>query len=358
MRIGIPREIKPREGRVALVPGACAEMVRAGHRVLLESGAGIASGFDDERFRAFGVEIVPDAASLYGAAELVVKVKEPVEPELGLLRPDHLLFCFLHLAANRELMDRLCRIGLTAVAFETVAEGAGLPILAPMSDIAGRLAVQIGTTLLHRQHGGKGTLLGGVPAAERGRVLVLGAGHVGGNAARVAAALGAEVLVLESDPERLRAMHAVGPNVTALYPYQERIEMAVRQTDILVGAVLRPGAEAPHLVSAAQVESMEPGSVIIDVSVDQGGCVETIRPTTYDAPTYVQHGVVHFAVTNMPGVVPRTASLALSASLCRYVLELAGGGWKANPVLAAGINVDQGEVVYPALREILLNEYK
>lgn len=358
MRIGIPREIKPREGRVALVPCACGELVKAGHRLLLESGAGIASGFDDERFRRVGVEIVPDAASLYGEAELLVKVKEPIDPEIELLRPDHLLFCFLHLAANRALMKRLQRIGLTAVAFETVAESSGLPILAPMSDIAGRLALQIGATLLHRYRGGKGILLGGVPAAERGRVLVLGAGHVGGNAARLAAALGAEVLVLEHSPERLREMHRLGPNVTALYPYEERIDVAVRQTDILVGAVLRPGAEAPHLVSRAQVAAMQPGSVIVDVSVDQGGCVETIRPTTYENPTYIESGVVHFGVTNMPGAVPRTASLALSASLYPYVAELAGGDWRARPALACGVNVERGEVVYPALRDMLLKDLK
>ncbi len=358
MRIGIPREIKPREGRVALVPCACGELVKAGHRVLLERGAGIASGFEDERFRRLGVEIVADAASLYGEAELLVKVKEPVDPEIDLLRPDHLLFCFLHLAANRALMERLQRIGLTAVAFETVSEGGGLPILAPMSDIAGRLAVQIGATLLHRHQGGKGILLGGVPAAERGRVLVLGAGHVGGNAARLAAALGAEVLVLERDPERLRDMHSLGPNVTALYGHDERIDKALRQTDILIGAVLRPGAQAPHLVSKAQVAAMEPGSVIVDVSVDQGGCVETIRPTSYQAPTYIESGVVHFGVTNMPGAVPRTASLALSASLYRYVAELAGGNWRSRPALAAGINVERGEVVYPALRDMLLSDLK
>jgi len=353
MNIGVPREIKTREGRVALVPGACDQLVRLGHRVLLERGAGEASGFPDERYTALGVEVLPDAAALYGEAELVIKVKEPLAPELDLLRKDHLLFCFLHLAANRDLMARLRAIGLTAVGFETVAEAGALPILAPMSDIAGRLAVQLGATLLHRHQGGRGLLLGGVPAAGRGRVVVLGAGHAGGAAARVACALGAEVTVFEKHPARMAQMHRLGPNVTALYPYDEQIDMAVREADLLVGAVLVPGAAAPHLVSARQVAGMQPGSVIVDVSVDQGGCIETTRPTSYEAPTYIESGVVHFGVTNMPGAVPRTASLALSASLFPYVVQLAARQWRDRPALVEGINLEAGDVVHPALRTML-----
>ncbi|MGD2081412.1 MAG: alanine dehydrogenase [Chromatiales bacterium] len=355
MRIGIPREIKVREGRVGLVPCACGDLVRAGHRVALESGAGDASGFPDERYTELGVEILPDAEALYGESELVVKVKEPVDPEIGLLRPDHLLFCFLHLAANPDLMRRLLEIGLTAVAFETVQEGGGLPILAPMSDIAGRIGVQVGATLLHRHAGGRGLLLGGVPAAERGRVVVLGAGHAGGNAARAAAALGAEVVVFDKSPPKLQEMHRAGLNVTALYPYDERIDMEIRQADLLVGAVLVPGAEAPHLVRADQVAGMRPGSVIADISVDQGGCIETTRPTTYENPTYRVSDVVHFAVTNMPGAVPRTASVALSASLFPYVLAMAGEDWRVHPALRAGLNVQAGELIHPALRGLLSN---
>ncbi len=350
MRVGVPREIKPLEGRVGLVPEACETLVQAGHRVFLESGAGAASGYPDRQYRTFGVEIVPDAAALYGEAELVVKVKEPVDPELELLRPDHLLFCFLHLAAEPDLLRRLLAIGLTAVAFETVAEEGELPILAPMSDIAGRLATQIGSTLLHRPQGGKGLLLGGLAGVQRGRVVVLGAGHAGGNAARVAAALGAEVVVFDRNRHKLAALRDLGGNVTTLYPYRELIEREVTRADLLIGAVLLPGAKTPRLVSKSQVAGMEEGSVIVDIAVDQGGCIETIRPTTYADPTYRVDGVTHFGVTNMPGAVPRSASQALSAALIPYALALAEPGWRENPALLAGINVEAGEIRHPALQ--------
>jgi len=352
MRIGIPKEIKTLEGRVGLVPEACAELVKAGHEVSLERGAGVASGYPDREYAALGVKITDDAASLYAENELIVKVKEPVEGELELLREEHLLFSYLHLAANPALTRSLLETGLTAVAFETVEEHGGLPLLAPMSDIAGRLAIQIGTTLLHRPQGGKGILLGGLPAAERGRVVVLGGGSAGGNAARLAAALGAEVLVFDKKPERLEAMRALGPNVTALYPYAEKVDQAVVSADLVVGAVLIAGAEAPVLVSAEQIGRMTEGSVVVDVAVDQGGCIETTRPTTYADPTYQVSGVTHFSVTNMPGAVPRTASQVLSASLIPYVLQIASPQWRDNPALAAGINVERGKVIHPALQGI------
>lgn len=350
MKVGVPREIKPLEGRVGLVPEACGALIQAGHRVLLESGAGAASGYSDRHYQAVGVEIVPDAAALYGEAQLLVKVKEPVGPELELLRSDHLLFCFLHLAAEPDLLQRLLEIGLTAVAFETVVEGRELPILAPMSDIAGRLAAQIGATLLHRPQGGKGLLLGGLAGVQRGRVVILGAGHAGGNAARVAAALGAEVAVFDRNRHKLAALRDLGGNVTTLYPYRELIEREVTRADLLIGAVLLPGARTPRLVSQSQVAGMEEGSVIVDISVDQGGCIETIRPTTYADPTYRVDGVTHFGVTNMPGAVPRSASQAHSAALIPYALLLAGPAWKENPALLAGINVEAGEIRHPALQ--------
>jgi len=353
MRIGVPTEIKTLEGRVALVPDACSALVAAGHDVFVQAGAGDASGFTDADFVAAGARLLPDAATLYGAAELVVKVKEPLAAELPLLRRDHLLFCYLHLAAGRALAASLCDIGLTAVAFETVQEPTGLPLLAPMSDIAGRLAVQIGAHLLHRPQGGRGLLLGGVPGAPRGRVVVLGAGHAGSNAAALAAAMGAEVVVFERNAARQRDMHGLGGNVTALSPFPHTLDRAIRDADLLIGAVLVPGAAAPHLVSAAQVAGMRPGSVIVDIAVDQGGCVETIRPTTYADPTYVVSGVTHFGVTNMPGAVPRTASQALAAALVPYVLQLAAGDWRGQPALAAGINVDVGRLTHPALRNLL-----
>jgi alanine dehydrogenase len=351
MRIGIPKEIKPLEGRVGLVPEACAEFVKAGHRVLLETGAGVASGYSDEQYRGYGVELLPDAAALYEQAELVVKVKEPYGPEPEMLRPDQVLFCYLHLAADESLTRRLLAAGVTGVAFETLADRGGLPLLAPMSDIAGRLAVQIGANLLQRPAGGKGLLLGGLPAAERGRVVVLGAGQAGGNAARVAAALGAEVTVFERNRERMLAMRDLGANVTALYPYHESLAEAVAEADRLIGAVLIPGAKAPHLVSREQVAGMAEGSVIVDIAVDQGGCIETTRPTDYTAPTYRETGVVHFAVTNMPGAVPRSASQVLSAALIPYVHQLTSANWRDQPRLVAAVNLARGELVYPALRE-------
>jgi len=349
MRIGIPREIKPLEARVALVPEACGDLVRAGHEVLIEERAGEASGFPDGDYRAAGVRVLPEAAALYDGAALVVKVKEPWGPELGLLRRDHLLFSFLHLAADPALTDRLLAIGLTAVGFETVADGGTLPILRPMSDIAGRLAVQIGATLLQAPPGGKGLLLGGTPAAGRGHVVVLGAGNAGGAAIAAAAALGARVTAFVRDPARLAALQEVGPNVTGFYPYADALARAVAEADLLIGAVLIPGARAPRLVSAAQVAEMSGGSVIVDISVDQGGCVETIRPTTYEDPTYRVNGVVHFGVTNMPGAVPRSASLALSASLLPWVLRLASPRWQADAPLAGAVNLSDGALVHPAL---------
>lgn len=350
MRIGIPREIKTLEGRVGLVPAAVAELVRHGHHLLVEQGAGILSGYSDEDFRLAGATIVADAPQLYGEAQMIIKVKEPQPAELALLRRDHLLFCYLHLAAEQELMRGLLDIGLTAVAFETVSEGRALPLLAPMSDIAGKVAVQVGTHLLHQPMGGRGVLLGGLPAAERGRVVILGAGVAGGNAAALAAAIGAEVTVFDHNRDKLAAMRALGANVTGLHPFAHEIDRAVREADLLIGAVLIPGAKAPHLVSAEQVKQMHAGSVIIDISVDQGGCIETTRPTTYAAPTFTQDGVVHFGVTNMPGAVPRTASQALSAALIPYAIKLAAGEWEGDPALQAGVNVRDGKVVYPALK--------
>lgn len=352
MRIGIPREIKPLEGRVGLIPAAAAELVRQGHELLVERSAGRLSGYDDQAYLDIGARLAPDAAALYKQAELIIKVKEPVGPELGLLRREHLLFSYLHLAANLPLLQRLREIGLTAVAFETVEDAAGrLPLLAPMSDIAGRLAAQIGATLLQQPAGGKGLLLGGLPAAERGHVVILGGGVVGGSAAQVAADLGAEVVVFERRRDRLEALRALGRNVTALYPYADAIRREVARADLLIGAVLIPGARAPHLATADMIRTMQPGGVVIDVAIDQGGCIETIRPTTYEAPTYVWEGIVHFGVTNMPGAVPRSASQALSAALLPYALLLARGDWQRHPELQRGINLGDGKVCHPALQQ-------
>jgi alanine dehydrogenase len=349
MRIGIPRELKPLEGRVGLIPAAAAELVRHGHQVFIEKNAGVKSGYSDDNFRAVGVEVLETAADVFGKAEMIVKVKEPIEADLKLLRKEHLLFCYLHLAALPELTETLKKIGLTAVAFETVEENGRLPLLAPMSDIAGRLSIQVGTTLLHQPHGGKGILLGGISAAKRGRVVVVGAGVAGGAAATMAAGMGAEVTVFDISRDKMEQMRALGPNVTALYPHAADIAEAVKYADIVVGAVLVTGAKAPHVVSAEMVKAMQPGSVVADISVDQGGCVETTKPTTWDKPTYVWEGVTHFTVTNMPGAVPRTSSQALSAAITPYALRLAAGGWRDFEPLRKGINVEGGKVVHPAL---------
>lgn len=354
MQIGIPREIKPLEGRVALNPEACGDLVEAGHSVCVEHNAGILSGYSDALYTAVGVTVSRDAKETYGQAQLIVKVKEPVAGDLALLQNRHLLFCFLHLAAAPDLASQLQTIGLTAVGFETVeTDTRQLPLLAPMSDIAGRLATQIGSNLLHQPAGGKGLLLGGLPGTERGRVVIIGAGNAGGNAAAMAAAMGAEVTVFDLRRERLETMRALGNNVTALYPYQDAVRQAVAGADLLIGAVLRTGDRSPHVVTRSMVASMSAGSVIVDISVDQGGCIETTRPATYADPTYIDEGVLHFTVTNMPGAVPRSATQALSAVLLPYVHLLTRTDWKSNEPLARGINVEAGQLVHPALKESL-----
>lgn len=351
MRIGVPKETKTLEGRVALVPAACGDLVRAGHSVYIEAGAGRKSGYSDADFTQVGVQVVPDAAALYEAGELIVKVKEPIDGDLALLRSHHLLFCYLHLAPLPELTRRLLDIGLTGIAFESVEDAqGGLPLLAPMSVIAGRIAVQVGTHLLHQPEGGKGKLLGGLPAADRGKVVVLGAGAAGGNSAALAAAMGANVVVFDKRPDRLEQMMNLGANVTALYPYESYVAREVANADIVVGAVLVPSARAPRVVTSEMIRSMEPGSVIVDISIDQGGCVENIRPTTYADPTYVQDGVTHFAVTNMPGAVPQTSSQAISAAILPYTLRLASGQWRDHAGLVKGINIEGGQLVHPALK--------
>jgi alanine dehydrogenase len=353
MRIAIPKEIKTLEGRIALIPDAIADLVQHGHEVFVEHHAGMLSGYSDDDIRHAGAQIVPDAKALYDAGEMIVKVKEPQPSELGLLRSDQILFSYLHLAAEMELMKGLREIGLTAVAFETVQTQDGqLPLLAPMSDIAGRIAVQVGSHLLHSPQGGRGILLGGLPAAERGKVVILGGGVAGGNAALYAANIGAEVVVFDRNRPKLERMRALGPNVTALYPYAHSLVEHVKQADLLIGAILITGERAPKIVTADMVRSMRNGSVIIDISVDQGGCVETTRPTNYENPTFLWEGVVHFGVTNMPGAVPRTASQALSASLLPYVLRLANPDWQQHADLVAGINLKQGKIVHPALQNL------
>jgi alanine dehydrogenase len=349
LRVGVPKETKPLEGRIALTPSAVAELVGRGVEVGVERSAGKRSLYTDNDYLAAGAILRDDAAALYGWAELVVKVKEPLDHEVRLLRAEQRLFCYLHLAANAALTAALCDIGLTAIAFETVEDHGQLPLLAPMSDIAGRIAVQVGTHLLHTPQGGKGVLLGGLATVERGHVVVFGAGSAGSAAVRAAAALGANVTVFDRKPTVLERMHRIAPNITALVPTKAATAAAVGAADLLIGAVLLPGAAAPRVVSRAEIAAMEAGSIVVDIAVDQGGCFETTRPTTYDAPTYLDEGVVHFCVTNIPGAVPRSATQALSAAILPYLLRLLDDDWQADPRLAQAVNVADGAIVHPAL---------
>ena len=349
MRVGIPKEIKPREGRVGLVPHAVADLVHHGHEVYVQASAGALSGFSDADYRQAGAMICDDAESLYQQGELIIKVKEPVEGDLRLLRRDHLLFCYLHLAPNRQLTEALLKIGLTAVAFETVEENGHLPLLKPMSQIAGRVAIDAGSHYLHQSMGGRGVLLGGVAGTERGHVVVIGAGVAGGSAARAAADMGALVTVFDQRQDALDRASAMGPNVTGQYAYRESIAAALKTADLVVGAVLITGAKAPRVVTRDMVRAMPEKSLIVDISIDQGGCVETMKPTNYDAPVYEEEGVLHMGVTNMPGAVPRTASQALSGAVLPYALQLAAGELDQRKALGMGVNVRAGKLVHPAL---------
>ncbi len=347
MLIGIPKEVKPQEHRVAATPGAVRSLVAGGHEVLLEAGAGIGSSFADDAFREAGATIVASAGEAWGA-DLVLKVKEPVRDEYGYLRPDLLLFTFLHLAADGDLTRALLTAGTTAIAYETVQlEDGTLPLLTPMSEVAGRMAPQAGAVHLARSHGGRGVLLGGVPGVEAGSVTVLGGGVVGTNAARTALGLGARVTVLDTRHARLQVLDDVFQGrLQTLASTPASIADAVARADLVVGAVLLPGGLAPRLVPRAMLATMQPGSVIVDVAVDQGGCVETIHPTTHHDPTYVVDGVVHYGVANMPGAVPNTSSRALSHQTLPYALQLADRGLGAleDPALLRGLSTHQGRL--------------
>jgi alanine dehydrogenase len=355
MRIGVPKETKTLEGRVALVPAAAGDLVKRGHEVWIEKDAGVKSGFKDEEYTKLGVKIAADAAALYEKGELIVKVKEPIAGDLKHLRKDHLLFCYLHLAAEPELTKKLLDIGLTGVAFETVELPNGdLPLLAPMSIIAGKIAVQVGTHLLHQPEGGKGKLLGGLPSTERGKVVVFGGGKAGRASAELAAAGGSNVVVFEMRQDRMEEMMQLGNNVTTLYPYADVVAREVASADLVVGAVLVTGARAPHVLTREMLKGMQDGSVVVDISIDQGGCFETSRPTTWKEPTYVEEGVTHFCVTNMPGAVPQTSSQAICAAILPWVNKLASGDWRQNQALVRGINVEGGKLVHPALQDMKL----
>ncbi|MFQ5653894.1 MAG: alanine dehydrogenase, partial [Planctomycetota bacterium] len=329
--IGVPREIKEQEHRVALVPAGVFTLVRDGHEVLVERGAGEGSGISDEEYLSAGAEIVPDPGQLFERAGIIVKVKEPLASEYGLLRPEHLVFTFFHFAASRLLTEGMVNSGATCIAYETIEDARGqLPLLTPMSEVAGRMATLAGAQFLEKQNGGRGVLITGVPGVEPAQVVVLGGGVVGSSAARTAAGLGARVRILDIDLDRLRYLDEVMPaNVFTIFSNPYSIREAVSEADLVIGAVLVAGARAPLLIQREHLCEMKKGSVIVDVAVDQGGCVETTRPTTHDEPTYEVEGVLHYCVANMPGAVARTSTFALTNATAPYSLRLAELGAEA-----------------------------
>ena len=359
MRIGVPKEVKVHEYRVGLVPGSVRELVLHGHDVLVETQAGTAIGFPDDAYRTAGARIAPDAATVFAEAELIVKVKEPQPFEWARLRPDQVLFTYLHLAPDRAQTEGLMASGCTAIAYETVTDAqGGLPLLAPMSEVAGRMAVQVGARCLEKEAGGAGILLSGVPGVPPGRVVVIGGGVVGSNAARIANGMRANVTVLDRNPRVLQALDIeFNGLVDTVFATRDAVERAVLDADLVIGAVLVPGAAAPRLVSRETVARMRPGSVMVDVAIDQGGCFETSRPTTHADPTYVVDGVVHYCVTNMPGAVARTSAVALNNATLPFTQQIADKGWRRaaaeNVHLAAGVNVQGGQVTHPAVAQAL-----
>jgi alanine dehydrogenase len=357
MIIGVPKEIKTNENRVALVPAGAEALAADGHTVLVEQGAGEGSGFADDAYRAAGATLVPNVADVWARAEMILKVKEPIKPEWPRIRKGQVLFTYFHFAADEELTRAHVQSGCVAIAYETVQLPSGeLPLLTPMSEVAGRMAVQEGAKYLEKLMGGKGILLGGVPGVAPANVLILGGGVVGTNAAKMAAGMGAHVTIVDLSLERLRYLADVMPaNVDLVYSDRHTILSQLAAADLVVGGVLVPGAKAPKLVRRDDLKVMQKGAVIVDVAVDQGGCVETIKPTTHEAPTYIIDGVVHYGVANMPGAVPRTSTLALTNATLGYARRLAKHGWraacKADRALALGLNVIEGKVVYPGVAE-------
>lgn len=362
MIIGVPKEIKEQEQRVALLPSAATQLTRRGHSMLVQKNAGIGSGYPDEEYVKAGAEIVPEAKDVFGRADLVVKVKEPLEAEFPLLRKSQILFTYLHLAASKPLTEALLKSGVTAVAYETIQVNHRLPLLEPMSEIAGRMSTVMGANFLAKYNGGSGVLLGGVPGVLPGRVVVVGGGTSGVNAARMAAGLGADVTILDVDLERLRYLDLSIIRANTLYSSEANLLELMPDCDLLIGSVLVPGAKAPKLITRAMLRKMKPGSVFVDIAIDQGGCSETSRPTTHLAPVYVEEGVIHYCVANMPAAYARTATQALTNVTYRYVELLADlgleGACKKQPALIGGINTRDGHLTCQAVAEAHTLKYE
>lgn len=357
MIIGVPKEIKNNENRVAVTPAGTQELVKRGHLVYIQQTAGVGSGFSDEEYARAGGKILPDAQEVFSKAEMIMKVKEPVESEYKLIRKDQLVFTYFHFASYEPLAKAMIASGAVCLAYETVERLDGsLPLLIPMSEVAGRMAIQEGAKYLEKPLKGRGILLGGVPGVKPAKVLILGGGVVGTNAAKIAAGMGADVTIMDLNINRLRYLDDVMPkNVHTIVSNEYTIREMIRDTDLIVGGVLVPGAKAPKLITRDMLKSMRPGTVLVDVAVDQGGCIETCRPTTHEDPTYIIDDVVHYCVANMPGAVPYTSTLALTNATLPYAIRLASVGWKQacqeNMELRNGLNVINGEVVYKAVAD-------
>lgn len=358
LKVGVPKEIKTDENRVSLTPAGAHALVNAGHQVFVEKNAGVGSGFEDASYVAAGAKILPDAASVWETADMIIKVKEPLHSEFQYMRKGLLVFTYFHLAPEPDLTKVLLEKAVDAVAYETVElPNRSLPLLTPMSEIAGRMSVQVGVHFLEKKHGGRGVLLGGVPGVPAAEVVIVGGGVVGTNAAKMAVGLGAKVTIVDVNLDRLRYLDDIfGARITTLASNSYNIAEAVKTADLVVGSVLIPGAKAPKLVTEAMVKNMMPGSVMVDVAIDQGGCIETMdHVTSHSDPTFVKHGVVHYSVPNIPGAVPRTSTLALTNATLPYALLLANKGWKeaakANPALAKGVNTAEGHLTYKAVAE-------
>ena len=358
MVIGVPKEIKNNENRVGMTPAGVAELVKHGHTVYVQQTAGANSGFGDEDYVNAGARMLPTIEEVYAAAEMIVKVKEPIAPEYKLIRHGQVVFTYFHFAADRALTEAMIESGGICIAYETVElPDRSLPLLIPMSEVAGRMSVQEGARFLEKPQGGKGKLLGGVPGVRPARVLILGGGIVGCNAAQMAAGMGAEVMITDINLARLRYLSEVLPkNVKTLYSSAHNIRMELPTVDLVIGSVLIPGDKTPHLITRDMLPLMKPGTVLVDVAIDQGGCFETSHPTTHSDPTYVVDGIVHYAVANIPGAVPFTSTMALTNATLPYTIALADKGWqkacKDNPALALGVNVADGKVVYKAVADV------
>lgn len=356
MIIGVPKEIKNNENRVGLTPAGAAELVKHGHIVKIQHTAGEGCGFTDTDYRKAGAEILPTIEDVYAAAEMIVKVKEPVGPEYGLVRKGQIVFTYFHFACDRALTDAMLRSGAICIAYETVQLPDGsLPLLVPMSEVAGRMSIQEGARFLEKPQGGRGILLGGIPGVKPAKVLILGGGVVGRNAALMAAGLGADVTIADISLPTLRRIADTMPLVNTLYSTRSNIERELPTTDLVIGSVLIPGALAPHLVTRDMLALMQPGSVMVDVAIDQGGCFETSHPTTHAEPTYTVDGIVHYAVANIPGAVPYTSTMGLTNATLPYAVALADKGWRRacseDPALALGVNIVDGQVTYPGVAE-------